>query len=135
MSTKEKAPSITMRRSQLSRARGLGAAKSGSAHWWAERVSSVALLPLSLYFVVSVIILLGADQASMAAYMAKPWNSALFLALIVIMFNHLAMGLQVVIEDYVPNEGKRLIAILVLKGVILFLALASAVSVLKLAFS
>ncbi|MDE2392061.1 MAG: succinate dehydrogenase, hydrophobic membrane anchor protein [Rhodospirillales bacterium] len=135
MSTKNKPPSITMRRSGLNRARGLGSAKSGSAHWWAERVTSIALLPLSLYFVASVIVLLGADHARMVAYMAKPWNSALFLALIAIMFHHLALGVQVVVEDYVPNEAKRLATILVLKGIILFLALASAVSVLKLAFS
>lgn len=131
----EKTPSITMRRSGLSRARGLGSAKSGSAHWWMERMTSVALLPLSLYFVASVLLLLGADHARMAAYMAEPWNSALFLALIAIMFYHLSMGMQVIIEDYVPNESKRLITILVFKGVIFLLALASAVSVLKLAFS
>ncbi len=135
MSVQDKDLSIKIRRSQLGRARGLGSAKSGSAHWWAERVTAAALLPLSLYFVVSVILLLGADQASMAAYMAKPWNSALFLALIVIMFYHLSMGLQVVIEDYVPDEAKRLIAMMIVKGVTLFLALVSAISVLKLAFS
>ena len=71
----------------------------------------------------------------MAAYMAEPWNSTLFLALIAIMFYHLALGLQVVVEDYVSNEAKRLITILIFKGVIILLALASAVSVLKLAFS
>ena len=135
MNTQNKDLSIKVRRSQLGRARGLGSAKSGSAHWWAERMTAAALLPLSLYFVVSVILLLGADQASMQAYMAKPWNSALFLALIAIMFYHLSMGVQVVIEDYVPDEAKRLTAILAVKGIIIFLALASAVSVLKLAFS
>ncbi|MBU6449355.1 MAG: succinate dehydrogenase, hydrophobic membrane anchor protein [Rhodospirillales bacterium] len=135
MSTHDKPVAVTMRRSGLSRARGLGSAKSGSAHWWAERVTSIALLPLSLYFVASVILLLGADHARMVAYMAMPWNSALFLALIFAMFYHLALGVQVIVEDYVPNEAKRLATILVLKGVILFLALASAVSVLKLAFS
>jgi succinate dehydrogenase / fumarate reductase membrane anchor subunit len=135
MNMQEKTPSITMRRSGLSRARGLGSAKSGSAHWWMERMTSVALLPLSLYFVASVLLLLGADHARMAAYMAEPWNSALFLALIAIMFYHLSMGVQVIVEDYVPNESKRLITILVFKGVIFLLALASAVSVLKLAFS
>lgn len=135
MSKHEKPENITIHRSALSRARGLGSAKSGSAHWWAERVTSIALLPLSLYFVASVILLLGADHARMAAYMAMPWNTALFLALIAIMFQHLALGVQVIVEDYVPNEAKRLVTILLLKGIILFLALASAASVLKLAFS
>ena len=135
MSTSDKPARVTTRRSGLSRARGLGSAKAGSAHWWAQRASSIALLPLSLYFVASVILLLGADHARVAAYMAMPWNSALFLALIAAMFYHLALGVQVIVEDYVPNEAKRLATILVLKGVILFLALASAIAVLKLAFS
>ncbi len=133
--SKDTSPSVHIMRSPLGRARGLGAAKHGAAHWWAERVTSVALLPLSLYFVVSVLILKGADHAAMAAYMAEPWNAVLFLLLIGTMFSHILMGLQVVIEDYVREEGKRLALLLVVKGGVWFLALAAAVSVLKLAFS
>jgi succinate dehydrogenase / fumarate reductase membrane anchor subunit len=126
-------PSIHIRRSQLGRARGLGAAKSGLHHWWAQRVTAVALLPLSLYFVASVLILSGASRAEMAGYMAEPWNAVLFLCLIAALFYHLALGLQVVIEDYVHNDALRLASLLGLKGLIVFCALASAVSVLKLA--
>ncbi len=135
MNAEDKNLSIKIRRSQLSRARGLGSAKSGIGHWWVQRMTAVALVPLSLYFVVSVILLLGADQARMAAYMAEPWNAALFLALIAMLFYHLALGVQVILEDYVPSEATRLMLMLVAKGVILFLALISAASVLKLAFS
>ena len=133
--SKDNSPSVHIMRSQLGRARGLGAAKYGSAHWWAERATSVALLPLSLYFVASVLILKGADHAAMAAYMAEPWNTVLFLLLIATMFYHVSMGLQVVIEDYVRDDAKRLLTLLVVKGGVWFLALAAAVSVLKLAFS
>ena len=133
--SKDTSPSVHIMRSPLGRARGLGAAKHGSAHWWAERATSVALLPLSLYFVVSVLILKGADHAAMAAYMAEPWNAVLFLLLIATMFSHVSMGLQVVIEDYVRDDAKRLLTLLVIKGAVWFLALAAAVSVLKLAFS
>ncbi len=133
--SKENNPSVHIMRSPLGRARGLGAAKHGAAHWWAERATSVALLPLSLYFVVSVLLLKGADHAAMAAYMAEPWNAVLFLLLIATMFYHVSMGLQVVIEDYVRDDAKRLLALLVVKGGIWVLALAAAVSVLKLAFS
>jgi len=135
MNAEDKNLSIKIRRSQLGRARGLGSAKSGIGHWWVQRMTAVALVPLSLYFVVSVILLLGADQARMAAYMAEPWNAALFLALIAMLFYHLALGVQVILEDYVPSEATRLMLMLVAKGVILFLALISAASVLKLAFS
>jgi succinate dehydrogenase / fumarate reductase, membrane anchor subunit len=131
---KDSAPSIHIRRSLLGRAQGLGAAKAGLHHWWAQRVTAVALLPLCLYFVVSVLTLAGADRAQVAAYMAEPWNTVLFLALIAALFYHLALGLQVVVEDYVANEAKRLASILVLNAVIIFCALACAVSVLKLAF-
>jgi succinate dehydrogenase / fumarate reductase membrane anchor subunit len=130
----DSAPAVHIRRSQLGRARGLGSAKSGLHHWWAQRVTAMALLPLSLYFVLSVLMLAGANRAEMAGYMAEPWNTVLFLCLIAALFYHLSLGLQVVVEDYVPKESTRRASILVLNGVIFFCALACAVSVLKLAF-
>jgi succinate dehydrogenase / fumarate reductase membrane anchor subunit len=131
---KSNAPSIHVMRSQLGRARGLGSAKSGLHHWWAQRVTAIALLPLSLYFVLSVLMLAGASRAQMAAFMGEPWNTVLYLCLIAALFYHLSLGLQVVIEDYVHVESKRRGTVLVMQGVVVFLALASAVSVLKLAF-
>ncbi|WP_297491670.1 succinate dehydrogenase, hydrophobic membrane anchor protein [Acidocella sp.] len=135
MSKHNPAPSINIRRSSLGRARGLGAAKTGSAHWWAERLTSVALLPLVLYFVVSVLVLKGADHAAMVAYMAEPWNTVLYIALIAALFYHLDMGMQVVIEDYVRTDVIRITVLLVVKAGIALLALACLISVLKLAFS
>ncbi|MDE8349703.1 MAG: succinate dehydrogenase, hydrophobic membrane anchor protein [Acidocella sp.] len=126
-------PIIDIRRSQLGRARGLGSAKSGLHHWWAQRVTAIALLPLSLYFVLSVLVLEGASRAQMIGYMAEPWNAVLFLCLIAALFYHLSLGLQTVIEDYVHNDATRLATMLAVKGFIVFCALASAVSVLKLA--
>ncbi len=133
MDNADKHNTINIMRSQLGRARGLGAAKSGLKVWWGQRVTAVALLPLSLYFVVSVLLLAGAGHDQMAAYMAEPWNAVLFLCLIAAMFYHLMLGLQVVIEDYVDNEATRMISIMVMKGVCIFCALASALSILKLA--
>jgi succinate dehydrogenase / fumarate reductase membrane anchor subunit len=129
----EPAPTIHVMRSQLGRVRGLGAAGTGVGHWWAQRVTAIALLPLSLYFVASVLMLSGASRAGMAAYMGEPWNAVLFLLLIGTLFYHLSLGLQVVVEDYVHKESSKLATLLVLKGLIIFCALASAVSVLKLA--
>lgn len=135
MSAQDKNISIKVYRSGLGRAQGLGAAKVGVGHWWAQRVTAVALLPLSLYFVLSVLMLLGAGVVQMQHYMAEPWNCALFLALIGMLFYHLSLGLRVVVEDYVPNEGKRLSLLMLINGGIIFLAIICAVSVLKLAFS
>jgi succinate dehydrogenase / fumarate reductase membrane anchor subunit len=127
------APTVHIMRSQLGRAQGLGAAKHGLGHWWAQRVTAVALLPLSLYFVLSVLMLAGASRAEMAGFMAEPWNAVLYLCLIAALFYHLSLGLQTVIEDYVHAEATRLATLLIIKGVIVFCALACAVSVLKLA--
>jgi succinate dehydrogenase / fumarate reductase membrane anchor subunit len=129
----DKNPKITVMRSQLGRARGLGAAKSGFHHWWAQRVTAIALLPLSLYFVASVMILSGADRAAMTGYIGQPWNAVLFLALIGALFYHLALGLQTVIEDYIHGEAPKLVSLLAMRAAVALLALASAVSVLKLA--
>jgi succinate dehydrogenase / fumarate reductase membrane anchor subunit len=127
-------PSIHIRRSQLGRAQGLGSAKHGLHHWWAQRLTAIALLPLSLYFVASVLILAGDTRAQVAAYIGEPWNTVLFLCLIAALFYHLVLGLQVVIEDYVRSDAKRLVTLLLVKAAVIFCALASAVSVLKLAF-
>ncbi len=127
-------PSIHIMRSQLGRARGLGASKTGVHHWWAQRLSAVALLPLSLYFVLSVIILDHATRTQVAAFLGEPWNTVLYLCLIAAMFYHLLLGLQVVVEDYVHQEGLKLATLLIIKGAVYFCALAAAVAVLKLAF-
>ena len=126
-------PSIHIMRSELGRARGLGAAKAGLQHWWAQRLTAVALLPLSLYFVVSVMLLAGDTRAEVVAFLAAPWNTVLYLCLIVALFYHLSLGLQVVIEDYVHSEAKRMGSIITVKAMIFVCALACIVSVLKLA--
>ncbi|MCW8308472.1 succinate dehydrogenase, hydrophobic membrane anchor protein [Acidiphilium sp. PA] len=121
-------------RSPLGRARGMGSAKSGLGHWWAQRLTAMALLPLSLYFVLSVFLLEGADQAAMLRYMAEPWNGVLFIALVAALFYHLQLGLQVVIEDYIHSEARRLTAVLAMRAVVIFFGLLALVSVLKLIF-
>jgi succinate dehydrogenase / fumarate reductase membrane anchor subunit len=128
------APAVHMMRSQLGRARGLGSAKTGVHHWWAQRVTAIALLPLSLYFVLSVIRLENHTRVQMADFIGRPWNTVLYLCLIAALFYHLALGLQVVIEDYVHKDSTRIASLLAVKGLIVILALACAVSVLKLAF-
>jgi succinate dehydrogenase / fumarate reductase membrane anchor subunit len=127
-------PTIHIMRSQLGRARGLGSSKTGVHHWWAQRLTAVALLPLSLYFVISVIILDHATRLQVAAYLGEPWNTVLYLCLIAAMFYHLLLGLQVVIEDYVHAEATKLATLLAVRGGVIFCAFAAAVSVLKLAF-
>src|SRR3954447_1439236 len=101
-------PNIEVMRSPLARARGLGAAHAGSSHWWAQRVTAIALVPLTLWFIWSAVRLAGAPREVMAAWLSAPLPMVLMLALVVATFHHLQLGLQVVIEDYVPNEPIKL---------------------------
>jgi succinate dehydrogenase / fumarate reductase membrane anchor subunit len=129
------AEKIEIRRSQLGRVRGMGAAHAGVEHWWQERVSALALVPLTLWFVAAVLSLLGADQSAVAAWVAHPVNAVLLLALIAMTFHHAALGLQVVYEDYIDTAGPRTAAILATKGLALLLGLLAALAVLKLALA
>ena len=125
-------PHVDMLRSPLGRARGLGSARAGSKHWWAQRLTSVALVPLTLWFIWSILHLTGASQADVADWLASPVRMALLLSLIAATFHHLQLGMQVVIEDYVPREGVKLAAVLVVKGLCILLALICAISALAL---
>jgi succinate dehydrogenase membrane anchor subunit len=121
-------------RSPLGRAIGLGSAKEGVGHWWAQRVSSIALVPLALWFVISVIGLAGADLDTVVTWLDNPVAAVLFVLLIAATFYHGALGLQVVIEDYVENEGAKFAALIVMKLAAFLLAALGIFAVLKLAF-
>ena len=125
----------TTLRSPLGRVRGMGSAKSGTHHWWMQRVTSIALLPLTLWFVASMIGLAGASYLETLLWIAQPLNAVLLLVLIGLTFHHMAAGLQVVVEDYVRDEFRRLAYILLIKGAALLMALASGFSVLRIAFA
>ena len=121
-------------RSTLGRVRGLGSAKEGVHHWWAQRTTAVALVALSLWFVANVVALSGADYAHTVAWFKSPLNATLMILLIVATFHHAQLGLQVVLEDYVHHEGQKIASILVVKGLALLLGLLGVIAVLKLAF-
>jgi len=119
-------------RSPLGRARGLGSARAGASHWWAQRLTSLALVPLTLWFICAAVRLTGASREDVAVWMSQPLVLVLMLALIVATFHHLQLGLQVVIEDYVHDGTQKLVALLVMKAACVLLALACIVSVLRL---
>ncbi len=123
----------TTLRSPLGRVRGLGSAKSGVHHWWLQRVTSISLLPLTLWFVLSVATLAGAGHADTVTWIARPWNAVLLLVTVGVTFHHTASGLQVIIEDYANQEWVKMGSILAVKGACLVLALASALAVLRIA--
>jgi succinate dehydrogenase / fumarate reductase membrane anchor subunit len=121
-------------RSPLGRAIGLGSAKEGVEHWWAQRVSAVALLVLGLWFVASLAALAGADRATVVAWLHGPLAAILTILTLAAVFYHSALGLQVVIEDYVQAEGVKLGAIVLVRLSCLALAVAGIFAVLRIAF-
>jgi succinate dehydrogenase / fumarate reductase membrane anchor subunit len=124
---------MAMTRTPLARVRGLGSAKEGAAHWWAQRLTAIALVPLILWLVVNLIGLTGADQAAVAAWLGAPVNAALLILLVVATFHHGQLGLQVVVEDYVHHEGVKIATLIAIKFASLLLGAISVVAVLKLA--
>src|ERR1700733_13304943 len=124
---------MTQMRSPLSRAIGLGSAKEGVEHWWRQRTTALLLVPLTLWFVVSVIGLVGADRQALAAWLHNPIWAVLMVLLIAATFYHAALGLQVVIEDYVHREGLKLAALIVMRLLCILFVLRGVLAVLKLA--
>ena len=124
---------MTSYRTPMARARGLGSAKHGLQHWWAQRVTAVALVPLTLWFVFTAIHLNGADQAAVHDWLRRPASAILMSLFIVATFYHLALGVQVVIEDYVHRDGVKLTSLLLVKGLIVLLAAAALFTVLRVA--
>ena len=123
---------VDVRRSQLKRARGLGSAHAGSGAWWAERLTAIALVPLTLWFIVSVIRLEGTTRAGMMAWLHAPVSLVLILCLIVATFWHMALGLRVVIDDYVHNDAVRIAMLLLQRGVCIVAALLCIIAALRL---
>ena len=119
-------------RSPLGRVRGLGTAKEGVGHWWSQRLTAIALVPLTVWFVASVAALTGADYQSLRDWVASPITASLLILLIVATFYHAYLGLQVVIEDYVHGEGAKIGSLVVVKGLAILLAMIGIVSVLSL---
>lgn len=117
----------------LGRARGLGSAKEGVSHWWAQRVTAIALVPLTLWFVVALLSVAGADYETVVAWIARPFNAVLLIALLISMFYHAILGLQVIIEDYVHHEGTKVASLLVMKFLLVLLGGSAVLAVLRIA--
>ena len=120
-------------RTPLGRVRGLGSAREGTAHWWAQRLTAIALVPLVLWFAVSLIVLTGADREAVTAWLGNPAAAVLMLLLILAGFHHAQLGMQVVIEDYVHSEWLKLTLLIAVKFGAVALGIGAAFSVLKLA--
>ena len=121
-------------RTPVGRVRGLGSAKEGVGHWWVQRLTAVALVPLLIWFVASLVQMAGADYAHVVAWIARPPVAVLLSLMFIAGLYHLSLGLQVVIEDYAHGEPCRIVSLVLVKFGCWALAAAAVFSVLKIAF-
>ncbi len=120
-------------RSPLGKARGMGSARKGADLWWLQRVTAVALIPLLLWLMASLVALTGADHARFSEWVASPINAVALLLAIATSFYHFKVGMGVVIEDYVHSEGLKVATLLFSTFATVLVGSVCAFAVLKLA--
>ena len=120
-------------RNPIARAKGLGSAKDGTTHWWHQRLSAIALLLLTPWFVILMVGLVGDDLATVRATLAQPLTAILMTAFVLSLLWHARLGLQVVIEDYL-HGGTELLAQVIVKFAFALAAIASLLAIGRLYF-
>ena len=121
-------------RSPVGRVLGLGSAKDGSGHWWAQRVSAVALIPLTLWFLLSLLALPALDYATVRAWLSVPLSGLLAVLLVAVLTYHSYLGTTVVIEDYVHAAGTKILSLLLLRFLYVLVGGAGIFAILHVAF-
>ena len=122
-------------RTPLAHVRGLGTAKDGTHHWWVQRVTSIILVPLVLWFVFSLIRVFDADYETFQHWLSHPINAGLMVTLLFTLFYHAKLGMQVIIEDYVQPEWVKYTVLLITQFLLFLLGAISIVAVLKVALA
>ncbi len=125
---------MNLPRTPLSRVRGLGAARSGTTHFWHERLTSVAALPLTIGFIVVVLSLLGRNHAAAIQILGSPLVAILLLLFIITSVYHMWLGMQVIIEDYVHHELRKLVLLMANTFFCVATGIASVYALLKIGF-
>ncbi len=116
----------------IAKVKGLGSAKTGTVHFWMQRISAIALIPLSIWMVIYTRHIMQTDYAEMLAWISTPCNSILAICWLVAAFYHAAIGLQVIMEDYIHSEWRKLTTIWAMKLLFLFLAISAIFAVFRL---
>jgi succinate dehydrogenase / fumarate reductase, membrane anchor subunit len=120
-------------RSPLARVLGKGSAKEGVHHWWMQRLTSVALVPLTVWFVVSLLSLPSLDHATVSAWIGQLWTAAFLILLVLTGAWHSQLGVRVVVEDYVHDSGARTLVLTLITFFHVVVAVAGVLAILKVA--
>ena len=118
--------------SPLKQAKGLGSAKTGLHHWWSQRLTALALIPLMLWFVAMIAFMGGSDYQTSLNTISNPLNATLFLLLILASFWHAQLGLQVILEDYISKKITRITLIIIMKFTLTGIGVLATLSVLRI---
>jgi len=119
-------------RTPLRFALGSGASRSGTSHWWLQRISAAALVPLVLWFALSAASLPSATHAEIVHWLTLPWNTLTLFFLLIVMFYHAAIGIQVVIEDYIHPSALKLCVRVTAHLLLLVLALPAVYTLIRI---
>lgn len=119
-------------RTPLSRARGWGSAKSGTHHFWVQRLTALALIPLTIWFCFGLASMPSMDYAAFVAWVGSPFNAVMMILTLIAVFYHYSLGLQVIIEDYVSNHAVRTAAVIASHFANVVLAVTGVFSVVKI---
>jgi len=122
-------------RSSLHRAQGLGSARKGVAHWWMQRVTAIALIPLTLWFAALLMALSGSDYNAVIAWLRTPFVIILMVLLLIMLCQHVALGIQVVIEDYVHSDRVKIPVVVAIRYASFGIAVAGIIATLHIAFA
>ena len=118
--------------SPLKIAKGLGSAKTGLHHWWLQRLTAIALIPLTIWFVTIIAFINEADYQQSIDLISQPLNGTLLILFIIASFWHSQLGMQVVIEDYVSQKFMRVTLLIIMKYFFIFIGILSIISILKI---
>jgi succinate dehydrogenase / fumarate reductase membrane anchor subunit len=120
-------------RSPLSKVKGLGSAKEGTGHFWHQRLTALLLIPLVLWVGFSLAAM-PMDYATLVDWIQRPWVTVALVLLVIVVFYHAQLGLQVVIEDYIASHSKRTVTLLLTNLLCLLFGTIGVISVLKISF-
>jgi succinate dehydrogenase / fumarate reductase membrane anchor subunit len=119
----------------LRKVEGLGVSHSGTGHFWRQRITAVALVPLGLWFTYAMVGLIGTNEVAILSFLARPWNALLMAAFAATMLYHMSLGLQVVVDDYIHGTGMKIFCLLLIRFMMIATTVTCIFALIRIAAS